>query len=62
MTSVINSQTLKMISEVESFLYSDKKGMPEKGQRIQKLKCILTNNNKDENKSHNQNLPSRLGL
>ena len=41
---LINSQTLKIISWVESFLYSDKQGTPEEVQRIQRLKYwVLTN-------------------
>ena len=39
----------KMISQVESFLYPDKQGGPEEGQKIQCPKCcVSTNNNKDE--------------
>ncbi len=46
---LINSQTLKMISQVESFLCPDKQETPEQGRRIQRLKrCASTNGNKDE--------------
>ena len=58
MPGLINSQTLKMISQVESFLCPYKQGMSEEGQRIQWLKCVSTNNNKDEDnssKNHSQN-------
>ena len=58
MPCLINCQTLKMISQVESFLYSDKE-TPEEGQRIQKPKhCALTYHNKNEDnspKNYNQN-------
>ena len=48
---MINSQALKMISQVKSFPYPDKQGTPE-DQRIQWLKCcVTTNNNKDEDNS-----------
>ena len=40
-----------MISQVESFLYSDKQGTPEEGQRIQQPKHVSTNNHKDEDNS-----------
>ena len=53
-----NSQTLKMISQVESFLCPDKQGTPEKGQRIQRLNVVSTYHNKDEDyslKNHKQN-------
>ena len=36
---LINSQTLEIISQVESFLWLDKQGIPEKGRRIQRPKC-----------------------
>ena len=56
---LINSQTLRMISQVASFLYTDKQGTPEEGQRIQCPKhCVLNYLNKDEDnsvKNHNQN-------
>ena len=47
-----------MISQVQSFLCPDKQETPEEGQRIQQLKCVSTNNSKDEDKNlknHNQN-------
>ena len=54
------SQTLKMISLVESFLCPEKKRTSEDGWRIQRPKCcVTTNNNKDEDKSlknHTQNI------
>ena len=57
---MINSQTLEMISQVESFLFPDKQGTPEKDWRIQRPKrCVTTNNNKDEDnspKNHTQNI------
>ena len=57
---LINSQTLKMISQVESFLCPDKQGTPEEGRRIQQPKhCVTTNDNKDEEnspKNHTQNI------
>ena len=60
MPCLINCQTLKMISQVESFLCPDKQGKPEKDWRIEQLKhCVTTNNNKDEDKSpknHTQNI------
>ena len=41
-----------MISQVESFLFSDKQGTPEEGQGIQYPKhYILTYHNKDEDNS-----------
>ena len=55
---LINSQTLKMISLVESFLCPDKQETPEEGQRMQWPKCVSTNYNKDKDnsqKNHNQN-------
>ena len=55
---LINSQTLKMISLVESFLCPNKQGTPEEGHRIQRPKHISTYHNKDEDnrlKNHNQN-------
>ena len=59
MSCLINSQTLKMISLVESFLCQDKQGTPDEGWRIKRLKwCVTTNNNKDEDnssKNHTQN-------
>ena len=51
MPCLINSQTLKMISQVESFLCPDKQGAPEEGRRIQWLKCCKKKNNKDEDNS-----------
>ena len=51
MFGLINSQSLKMISQVESFLCPDKQGTSEKGQRIQQLKRVSTNNHKDEDNS-----------
>ena len=55
-----DSQTLKMISQVESFLCQYKQGTPEEGPRIQRLKrCVTSNNNKDEDKcpkNHTQNI------
>ena len=57
---LINSQTLKMICQVESFLCPDKQGTPEEGRRIQQPKrCVSINNNKDEDnspKNHSQNI------
>ena len=54
-----NSQTLKMIFQVESFLYSYTPGTPEEGRRIQRSKrFVLTYLSKDEDnslKNHNQN-------
>ena len=48
MPCLINSQ----ISWVETFLYSDKKGKPEEGRRIQQLKRSASKyHNKDENNS-----------
>ena len=54
MPCLINSQTLKMISQVESFLYTE---TPEEGQRIQRLKhVVLKYHTKDEDSSlKNQN-------
>ena len=53
-------QTLKMISQVESFLCPDKQGTPEKGRRIQRPKrWVTTKNYKDEDnspKNHTQNI------
>ena len=52
MLCLINSGTLKMISQVESFLCSDEQGTPEEGQRIQWPKhYVTTNNNKAEDNS-----------
>ena len=49
---LINSQTLKMTSQVISFLCPDKQGTPNEGWRIQWPKrCVSTNNNKDEDSS-----------
>ena len=49
---------IEMIFQVESFLYTDKQGIPEEGQRIQWLKrCVSIHHNKDEDNSpenHNQ--------
>ena len=60
MLCLINSQTLKMISQIESFLCSDKQGTPEEGRRMEWPKCcVTTNNNKDEDnnlKNHAQNI------
>ena len=50
MHCLINIQTLKMISLVESFLYPDKEGIPEEGRRIQRPKPC-EKNNKDEDNS-----------
>ena len=59
MPCLINSQTLKMISQVESFPSPDKQGTHEEGWRIQQPKhCVSIYCNKDEDKSlknHNQN-------
>ena len=52
MPCLINSQTLKMISQVESFLCPDEQGTLEEGWRIHQPKCcVSTNNNKDEDNS-----------
>ena len=49
---VINSQTLKMISQVELFLCLDKRGTPEEDWRIQWSKCCVSlYHNKDEDNS-----------
>ena len=59
MPCLINSQTLKMISQVESFLCQNKQGIAEKGRRIQLSKSVSTNNNKAEDnnpKNHTQNI------
>ena len=53
-----------MISQVESFLYLDKQGIPEEGQKIkQSNHCALIHHNKDEDnslKNHNENnIPKR---
>ena len=59
MPCLINNQILKMISLVESFLWSDKQGTPEEGQRIQQPNHVSTNNNKDVDnspKNHTQNI------
>ena len=54
--TMINGQTLKMISMVESFLYSDKQGILEEGRRILWPKrCVLTYHNKDEDNSPKNN-------
>ena len=45
-----NSQTLKMISQVETFLCLDKQETPEEGWRIQQPKHC-EKNNKDEDNS-----------
>ena len=56
MLYLTNSQTLKMISLVKSFLYPDKQSKPVEGwRRIQPRKCCATNNNKDEDKSPKSN-------
>ena len=57
MPCLINSQTLKVISQVESFLYSDKQETPEEGWRIQWPKCcVLTYYKEDvDNSPKNQN-------
>ena len=64
--SLINSQTLKMISQVESFLCPDKQGTPEAGRRIQQPKCCISAyHDKDEEKSlknHNQNYTQKPHL
>ena len=48
-----------MISLVESFLYSEKQGTPEEGQRVERAKCcVSTYPNKDKDKrpkNQNQN-------
>ena len=55
-----------MISLVESFLFPDKQGTPEEGQRIQQPKCcVSTNNNKDEDnslKNYSQNKTHQASL
>ena len=52
MPCLIISQTLEMISLVESFLCSDKQGTPEEGKRIQQLKYYVSAyHNKDEDNS-----------
>ena len=46
---LIRSQTLKMISQVESYLCPDKQGTSEEGRSIQQPKPrVTTKNNKDE--------------
>ena len=50
MPCFINSQTLKMISQVESFLCPDKQRTPEEGRRILQPKHC-EKNNKDEDNS-----------
>ena len=64
MPSLINSQTLKRIYQVESFPDPDKPRTPEKGWRIQWLKHgVTTNNNKDEEnslKNHTQNIAKSM--
>ena len=59
MPCLINSKTLKMISQVESFLCPNKQGTPKEGWRIQQQKiCASAYHNKDEDnspKNHNQN-------
>ena len=44
---MINSQTLKIISQVESFLCPDKQGTPDEGRRIQR--CEKKPNNDEDN-------------
>ena len=53
-----SSQTLKMISQVESFRCPDKQVTPEEGWRMMQLKCVSTYHSNDENslKNYNQNL------
>ena len=46
---IFTSQTLKMISLVESFLCPDKQGTPEEAQRIQRPKPCEKKPNKNEN-------------
>ena len=48
-SSFINGQTLKMISQVESFLYPEKQGTPEEGWRIQQPKRCEKNNKDEDN-------------
>ena len=59
MPGLINSQTLKRISQVASFLWPDKQATPEESRRTQWPKrYITTNNSKDEDnssKNHTQN-------
>ena len=48
MPCLINSQTVKLISQVESFLCPDKQGTPKEGRRIQWPKhCEKNNEGKD---------------
>ena len=51
MPCLSNSQTLKMISQVEKCLCPDKQGTHEEGQSIRRLKHVSTKNNKDEDNS-----------
>ena len=54
MSCLIKSQTLKMISQVESFLCPDKPGTPGEGRWIHRPKRFAsTNNNKDVANSPN---------
>ena len=49
----------QMISEVESFLCSDKDGTPQEGQRILQLKpCALIYNNKNEENCSKNHTPN----
>ena len=61
---IVVSQTLKMISQAESFICPDKQGTPEEGWRIWRLKhCVSMNNNKDKVnslKNHNQNNTQKI--
>ena len=58
MPSLINCQTFKMISQIESFLCPDKQGTLKEGWRIERPKpCVSTYPHKDEansSKHHNQ--------
>ena len=59
-------QSLKIISQIESFPYPEKQGTPKEGQRIPRLKhCVKTKNNKDEDnspKNNTQNIPNTNNL
>ena len=46
---VFNSQTLKIISKVESFLGPNKQGTPAEGRRIQQPKLCEKNNKVEDN-------------
>ena len=64
MPCLINSQTLKMISQVESFLCLHKQKTPEEGLRIHRPKQYVSiHHNKDEDnspKNHNQNNTNKI--